>query len=114
MKTLPTFQATIFCGFKPGYSALVKFDEDYFNEAKIICQAYCDKIGFCVTIKPTFFIYTDGSEPGVEVGIINYPRFPKEFEEIKRLALDLAKQLKKHFLQKRVSVVFTDETIMLE
>lgn len=42
------------------------------------CRAYCKKVGLCVTVAPTKFIYTGGEETGVEVGLANYPRFPVE------------------------------------
>jgi len=113
-QSVKTFQATIFCGFRPGYNQLLKFDEDYFREAKDICQEYCNSVGLGLTIKPTHFGYKDGEEPGVEIGLINYPRFPKQDIEIKNISLELATKLKEHFKQIRVSIVFTDETIMLE
>jgi hypothetical protein len=53
-------------------------------------------------------------ESGHAVGLINYPRFPAEPKDIKQKTLDLAKILKKMAGQERVSVVFSDETIMLD
>lgn len=108
-----TFNATIYCGFKPGYKSMVKFSEDCLLEAEAICQKYCDENGYGLTIEPTRFIYKDGNEDGVKVGLINYPRFPRKPIEIKNIALFLANELKEHFKQERVSIVFTDETIML-
>ena len=46
------------------------------DDAKKCCQKFCDDIGLCVTIEPTDYIYTGGSEIGFVVGLINYPRFP--------------------------------------
>jgi hypothetical protein len=83
-------------------------------QAELIVQKYCDEIGFGVSIKPTRFIYTDGSEDGVEIGLINYPRFPKTVEDIKEHALTIASILMVKFNQHRCSIVFTDETVMLE
>ena len=76
-------------------------------------QEYCDRVGLCVTVTETTFIYTKGREPGIIVGLINYPRFPKDPEDIKNIALDLANKLKHYCNQNRVSIVFPDETIML-
>lgn len=111
---IKTFQATIYCGFRPGYGELLKYEEDYMEDAKNICRDYCNDIGLGLTIKPIEFIYKEGEEPGVEVGLINYPRFPKSEIDIKKLTILLATKLKEHFQQIRVSIVFTDETIMLE
>lgn len=59
--------------------------------AEQICRAYCDEIGLCVTVTPTHYIYKDGQEQGVVVGLINYPRFPSEpsaiWDKAERLAM---------------------------
>ena len=85
-----------------------------FNEAIEVCQEYCNEDGLCVTVDKTLFIYTDGFESGVKVGFINYPRFPQDEVTIKKRAIELAEKLMIKFEQYRVSVVFTDETIMLD
>jgi hypothetical protein len=73
-----------------------------------------DRIGLCVSVTDTTFIYTNGLEVGIAVGFINYPRFPdKDPTIIKNQALELAAILKSVLGQKRISVVFPDETIML-
>ena len=46
-----------------------------------ICREYVMK-GGCVTVTPTNYIYTMGEESGVEIGMINYPRFPKGNPEV--------------------------------
>lgn len=76
-------------------------------------QEQVDLIGLCVTVTETTFVYKGGWERGAIVGLINYPRFPKEESEIKELAIELARLMKERFGQKRMSIVFTDETIML-
>ena len=113
MLTVKTYQATIYCGFRPAYKDMLKYDEDYYQEAKIICKNYCNNVNLCVTLKKTEFIYKEGDETGIEVGLINYPRFAKTDLEIRELSINLAKILKDHFQQLRVSVVFSDETILL-
>lgn len=109
MKSIPTYVATIYCGLRKGYSGEIK-DVAYFRE---LVQAFVDRVGLCVSITPPKFSYTQGSEPGFAVGLINYPRFPKTSEEIKKRAVELATLLKEEMMQNRVSVVCTDETIML-
>lgn len=47
-----------------------------YNAAREICRAYCDEVGYCVTVTPTSYVYTGGEESGFIVGLINYPRFP--------------------------------------
>jgi len=45
------------------------------------CREFVMK-GACVTVTPTNYIYTMGEESGAEIGLINYPRFPKESIDI--------------------------------
>jgi len=56
---------------------------------KQACREYC-MIGLCVTVQPVTFIYTGGEEFGVEIGLINYPRFPDTKENIQNKAFELA------------------------
>lgn len=64
-----------------------------YDTAKRISREYCDQNGFCVTVTPTTYVYTGGEESGVIVGLINYPRFPKYFHELFKIAEDLAEVL---------------------
>ena len=59
------------------------------NVIKQVCREYCKRVGLCVTIAETLFIYTGGEEYGVEVGLINYPRFPDTNEGIFNKAMEL-------------------------
>ena len=77
------------------------------------CQDYVDSVGLCVTVTRTEYVYTKGIEDGIIVGLINYPRFPSTYDKIRKHALKLARLLKKKLKQKRVSIEFPDETIML-
>lgn len=110
MKTEPTFTATIYVGLKERDSGLIYSILD----AEKAIQEYVDEIGLCVTITPTKYIYTNGAEPGFAIGLINYPRFPDTPENIKNKALMLGERLRKLFRQYKVSVVFPNETVMLE
>ena len=85
-----------------------------YQTLKKVCEDYCNEIGFCVTISSTTFIYTNGKEPGVVVGCIQYPRFPLPDEQNRQRAIELAKRLMKATNQYRVSIVMTDEVVMLE
>ena len=76
------------------------------------CRKFCE-IGFCVTVTPTEYIYTGGAETGAIVGIINYARFPKEHEEIRIRAHELANDLMTACSQKSCSLVFPEDTAML-
>ena len=110
MKTCPTFRATIYVG------SLNLVDRTCVDVAEIdaAIQDYVNDVKLCVTVDYTTFRYVDGYEGGWVVGLINYPRYPSTPEKIRELALGLARILKKVARQARLSVVFPDETVMLE
>lgn len=78
-----------------------------------ICKEYVDRVGQCVTVAPTSFIYTNGGEPGAVIGFINYPRFPTKQAELRNEAIELASTLMYELNQMRVSISLKDETLML-
>lgn len=51
------------------------------------------RAGLCVTIEPTDYIYTGGEEAGYVVGLLNYPRFPCEPQQLEERARDLMQKL---------------------
>lgn len=107
--SLPTYYANIWLGLKNGYDGEIgdiQFVKNY-------CQEYVEK-GLCVTITETEFIYTGGNEPGVIIGLINYPRFPKEDGEVLAEAIQLAEQLMRSFEQYRCSIVTPHRTFLME
>lgn len=106
-----TFTATIWVGLKEGYDGVVHTPED----AKRYLQARCDFCGLCVSVTETTFIYTNGTEPGLSVGLINYPRFPvKSTADLEKTALEIAEQLMIVLGQLRVTIVLSDRTITIE
>lgn len=111
LTTTKTYWANIFVGFRSGYE--LRYDVGKARErAEELIQAVANE-GLCITITPTEFYYKGGSERGIIVGLINYPRFPESPEQIKERALSLAVKLKDGLKQNRVSVMFPDETVML-
>lgn len=61
--------------------------------AKQAIRADTLRAGLCVTIEPTTYIYTGGEEAGYVVGLLNYPRFPCEPQELEDRARDLMHKL---------------------
>ena len=108
---VPTYTATIFCGLREGFDGPVH----ELGEARAICQRFCEESGewLGLTLRPTVFIYTGGHEPGIEVGLINYPRCPATPQQIRERAVSLAGLLMEAFQQIRASIVFPDVTVML-
>jgi hypothetical protein len=61
--------------------------------AKHAIRADTLRVGLCVTIEPTLFIYTGGEETGYVVGLLNYPRFPCDSKSLEDRARDLMQKL---------------------
>ena len=74
-----------------------------------VCRAFCER-GACVTVTPTNYIYTMGEESGAEIGLINYPRFPKEPADIFEMAEDLACDLLEQCHQGSFTIMTPDDT----
>ena len=81
-----------------------------YDLAKSIAREFCDQVGLCVTVTKTSYVYTGGEESGVIVGLINYPRFPKESAVIELNASLLAERLVKGLGQQSYSIQTPDET----
>jgi len=105
-----SFTAQIWMGFKEGYDGKIHTME----ELKKICKDYVNDAKLCVTLTPTEFIYVDGDEPGAMIGLIQYPRFIVSEEELKKIAIKLAKIIMLAFKQFRCTIVTNDTTFMLE
>lgn len=110
MKTVPTFKAEIYIGYREQYTDVVHTHEELID----ICKEYCDTVGLCVAIEPVHFVYTKGDEYGAKITLINYPRFPKESKDILLTAHEIGTILMKSFKQYRISIVTNDNTYMLE
>ena len=110
MKNCDTYLATVSLGLKEGYDG--KTHSLY--EVESICQQYCDEVGLCITVTPTKFVYTKGGEDGCLIGLINYPRFPVDRTVIVGHAVTIAKQCMVTFKQQRISIICSDQTLMLE
>ncbi len=81
------------------------------TKARDIAIAYCNEIGLCVTIKDAMYVYTGGWEHGVEVGLINYPRFPSDPIDILAKATDLANLLREGLDQESFTIQTRHNTI---
>ena len=110
MKSVETFKAEIYIGFREQYSNKYHAYEEVIE----ICKEYVNEVGLCVSIEKIDFVYTDGGEPGAKVTLINYPRFETTPANISLTAGKLGHILMEKFKQFRVSIVTTDKTYMLE
>lgn len=109
MDTVDSYNVEIWVGLR------AKYTDFYFNVQDVanICNKWVNEVKDCVTITKTQYHYVNGWEPGVKIGYINYPRFPRTKEEILKRALDLAERLRVGLKQNRVTVTTPDKTYML-
>lgn len=106
---MESFYANIFVGLKERDTGIVHS----ISECEEVCQHNLDTVGECVTMKPVKFIYKNGKEDGVEVGFIQYPRFPKDISVIRSRAIELGKLLQLKCSQYRVMINMPNEVVML-
>lgn len=81
------------------------------NTIEKTCNNFCRDNGLCVTVTPTKYIYTGGEQSGATVRLINYPRFPKEPEEIVLTAKQLAEEIRFSANQESYTIETPDTTI---
>ncbi len=89
----------------------VPSDPDTHEAVETVCRSFCDAVGLCVSVTRTEYIYTNGQESGVVVGLINYPRFPSLPEQIVEKAKALTLLLISTLNQTSASIQTPDETI---
>lgn len=110
MKTLRAYNVQIWVGLRKGYT-----DEIVdMSVVRDICDKHINESKNCITITPTEFRYVTGNEPGVIVGLIQYPRFPRTRKEIRNRAFNLADILMKELNQFRVTVTTPNKSYMFE
>lgn len=78
--------------------------------ARQVCRSYTYRVGLCVTLAEAEYIYTGGAESGFIVELINYPRFPKDPENILELAERLAEELMQANYQLSYTIMTPKET----
>lgn len=86
-------------------------------DVEMSCAEFVDQEGWCVTVTPTSYTYTNGNEPGAVVGAIAYPRYPTPEDVLTERTLRLAKKLLVDLHQTFVTVVIQsgngDKTFMV-
>jgi hypothetical protein len=76
-------------------------------------RLYCDNFGFCVSVTKTKYVYTDGQEDGVIIGLINYPRFPETAENLLHRAGMLGELLRSALKQQSFTIQMPGDTYFL-
>jgi len=90
------------------YTVRIWIAGDYADACRAV-REFCEE-GACFAVSPADYIYTGGTEAGVVVTRINYPRFPAEPEEIVSQCFRLAEHLRARLFQDSYAVETPDET----
>lgn len=82
-----------------------------YDVAVAVCQDFCNTDPTCVTVTKTNYIYTNGSQEGICVRMIQYPRFPTPVVDLEDQAERLAYALFLGLDQDSYSIEFPDFTL---
>ena len=96
-KTLPTFTVNIYIA---GRDEVIR----------PLLAKYCLDNKICFSVDNLDFPYAGGEQHGFRIGIINYPRFPREESELSEMAITLTKYLIEETHQISATVVGPKET----
>lgn len=78
------------------------------------CREIAYTFGFCFQVHAVDYVYTGGAEDGVMIRVINYPRFPRNEEEIKNLCIQFGSQLATEMCQKSFTIETSTDTMYFE
>lgn len=84
-----------------------------YDRAVMAAREYCNQFGFCVTVTRTKYVYTDGQEDGVTIGLINYPRFPETAESLLHRAGQIGELLRVALGQESFTIQMPGDTYFL-
>jgi Zn-dependent M16 (insulinase) family peptidase len=111
-----TFTAKAVVGLKQGYTersiSIDEFKSTLLTEQNNIYKKY--NIGLSAKISSCEIMFLGQEEPSIELLFIQYPKFLREENEIKKAVLELIENMMIKLNQNRVVIVFTDETVMIE
>lgn len=95
---------------KPSYTVRIYIGGNY-NRIENVCSDYVTKVGLCVNVKPTNFIYTYGEQSGAEIQLISYPRFSPTREQSWGDAYTLCEKLMNECNQKSATIIDEQEAV---
>lgn len=82
---------------------------DYQDAVRSV-REYCEA-GDCFAIQPASYVYTGGMEDGVCVTRVNYPRFPRDKEQMETTVKRLAEHLRERLYQDSFTIEGPEKTI---
>jgi len=77
--------------------------------AERVCREMVFPSGMCVTVEETLYIFAGGTENGVRIGLIQYPRYPDNELNLLEKAISVGKKVAEENYQWSFSVVTPNE-----
>lgn len=114
--TTKTFKAQVNFGLQKGYSDEL-IDIDTFKQGLLNAQIEIKnkfEVVLSAKLKQCEILCLGQEEPSIELEFIQYPKFQKDEEILKKAIMSLTEILMQKLEQNRVVIVFSDETIMVE
>lgn len=114
--TTKTFKAQVTFGLFKRYSNELTGIDSFKQELLNVQVAIKDKFEVVLSAKLRHceILCLGQEEPSIELEFIQYPKFKKDEEILKKAILSLTEILMQKLEQNRVVIVFSDKTIMLE
>lgn len=112
--TVPTWESRIYLGSRERYDGPLLDRSRIIQTIELYQKSADEEMQVSVRITPTTYIFQDYVEDGWEVGIINYPRFPRTESRLTQFTISLGSFLLNHLKQNRISLVMPNRTILLE
>lgn len=84
------------------------------TKIKDVCAAFCECNDLCVSVIEMDFVFTGGTEKGACIGLIQYPRFPKDTQTIVNQAKSLVTLLLYECHQRSCTLMYGDEVEFFE
>lgn len=106
---MESYSVQVFVGLKERDTGVIHDIQEVYE----LIQDHCDIVGLCVTVTGARYIYTNGWEDGVIIGLIQYPRFPDKKDGIWYEARSIAEKLMYAFNQYRVTMMDGSKVLML-
>jgi len=110
------FFASITLGLNKGYtdelfekSFVISCIQDYHEQ-----QIKSGLIPLSISITDCDIVFSGQAEPHLKLNFINYPKFPKEVNELKIQIENITLFLMDRLEQNRIVIEYTDETVMFE
>ncbi len=108
--SVPYHEVRLYIGSKRGYNGPPFSRGELFRKVSQFQSDWKERYEWTVALRVSecYYLVMDYMEVGHELAAINYPRFPREREELNHFMAELREHLLIEFGQNRITVVWDD------